>query len=113
MASSVTRMDNKLHPNDPVTKGKPMIIADKPKRYPTPSNISTQTPPVPTVPTGQATPTPTTPNKEKPIPTNTVSDPDADTHARRRFSGGSHIMSRMRRCGLTCPKLHTPILRSR
>lgn len=69
--------DNKLHPNDPVTKGEADDLIDKtnpkpatPTPSPTSSATDTTTPtPSPTAPEdGQATPTPTDPDKEQPTP---------------------------------------------
>jgi len=68
--------DNKLHPNDPVTKEEADDLIDKtnPKPAtptPSPTTPDTTTPtPAPTDPEdGQPTPTPTDPDKEQPTPT--------------------------------------------
>lgn len=75
--------DNKIHPNDPVTKGETDDLIDKvtPEK-PTPSPVTPTTLPTPTSPSqtpstptpSQPTPTPTNPDQSQPTPTPTNPD---------------------------------------
>ena len=76
--------DNKIHPNDPVTKGEADDLIDKvTPENPTPPPV----PPTPTSPSQtpetpapeQPTPTPTNPDEDQPTPTPTPNNPGNDS----------------------------------
>ncbi|UWG97460.1 S-layer homology domain-containing protein [Dehalobacter sp. DCM] len=69
--------DNKIHPNDPVTKGEADDLIDKvTPETPTPPPVTpTPTPPSQTPTPEQPTPTPTNPDDEQPTPTPTPTNP--------------------------------------
>jgi len=84
--------DNKIHPNDPVTKGEADDLIDKvtPEK-PTPPVTPTPTSPSPTPDTPapeQPTPTPTNPDEDQPTPTPTPDNPGNDSGG--GSGGGSH-----------------------
>jgi len=89
--------DNKIHPNDPVTKGEADDLIDKvvpenptPPATPTPTPPS-QTPETPapdTPPPEQPTPTPTNPDEDQPTPTPTPDNPGNGSGG--GSGGGSH-----------------------
>ncbi|RJQ39645.1 MAG: S-layer homology domain-containing protein, partial [Nitrospiraceae bacterium] len=90
--------DNRLHPNDPVTKGEAddlidKAIPEKPVPTPTPpSKTPGTTTPSPTNPDdGQTTPTPTPPNQNQPTPVPTPTpSPTPSPSPGGGSGGGSH-----------------------
>jgi hypothetical protein len=90
--------DNKLHPNDPVTKGEADDMIDKadPKPSaptPTPSSPATDpTTPTPTTPGDeQTTPTPTDPDEEQPTPTPSTTPIPTPTPGGGSGGGSYHV----------------------
>ncbi|AGA69190.1 putative S-layer protein [Desulfitobacterium dichloroeliminans LMG P-21439] len=73
--------DNKIHPNDPVTKGEADDLIDKvTPETPTPPPVTpTPTPPSQTPTPEQPTPTPTNPDDNQPTPTPTPNNPGNDS----------------------------------